>query len=406
MTNPRLRYLIDLSVIQEQGEYVVTLRCREGLSPAPMALKGVTLNVIQYLNGAYAEESIEEMVKSKTGIEGLTQEVLKILDEGLFLENEKSTSERKKQQDYFFQNPIRESQFAGGIYPHDAAERKSYIKQLIDMSHCITTTDKTPCFIITPHIDYRRGDITYGRTFKSSGALSWDSIILIGTNHQPSSELFSITKKDFSLPGFTFQTDAQGVELIASKTGSWIFNDEYCHRAEHSLELQLPFLENMSPQSKLIPVLVGGFHQFLETGALPSSSEKYNAFIDALVSYINDKTSEGKSVGVLAGVDMAHIGKTFGDTQQLDDTWLERVQSQDLEYLSCLERMDKASLFAHMASDKDARRMCGFPSLYTMLDMFDRLGKRISVQTIDYRQAVNYETQTCVTFSGGLGYQI
>lgn len=404
MSTVRLRYSIDLNVTQENGEYVVVLRCKEGLSPSGLALRGVALNVIQYLNGAHTEEEIKKLVIDKTGFEGLTEDVLKILDEALFLENSNSERARIEIKSAFDNQTVRKPQFAGGIYPEDLTSRKSYIQRVLDTSHIISVSSETPSLIITPHIDYRRGELTYGRAFKSAGELNWDVTILIGTNHQPSDELFALTKKNFSLPGHVFSTKAEAVSRIAAKTGDWIFRDEFCHKAEHSLELQLPYLETLLPNTTLIPIIVGGFYNFLESGALPASDKKYNDFVDALAEEIKQLESQGRKVGILAGVDMAHIGKNFGDTKDLSDEWLESIQTQDQEYLSCVESGNFTALFAHMAKDKDARRMCGFPTLYTVLDLYQRLNKKIWIKTVDYRQAVDYSTQTCVTFSGGLGY--
>lgn len=404
MSTVRLRYSIDLNVTQENGEYVVVLRCKEGLSPSGLALRGVALNVIQYLNGAHTEEEIKKLVIEKTGFEGLTEDVLKILDEALFLENSNSAHARNAIRNTFNNQTIREAQFAGGIYPTDSESRKQYVQRVLDTSHIITASTDSPSLIITPHIDYRRGEMTYGRTFKSAGDLNWDVSILIGTNHQPSDELFALTKKNFSLPGHVFKTEEEAVNRIAAKTGDWVFRDEFCHKAEHSLELQLPYLETLLPNTSLIPIIVCGFYNFLTSGALPASDKKYNDFVDALAAEISNFESQGKKVGILAGVDMAHIGKNFGDTKDLSDEWLEEIQILDQEYLACIESSNLNSLFAHMAKDQDARRMCGFPTLYTVLDLYQRLNKKIWIKTIDYRQAVDYGTQTCVTFSGALGY--
>lgn len=97
---------------------------------------------------------------------------------------------------------------------------------------------------------------------------------------------------------------------------------------------------------------------------------------------------------------MAHVGKSFGDDKPLTPEFMEHVRQRDLMYLQTIKEQDAHELFSHIAEDEDARRICGFPTMYTVLDVFKRLGIKCTASVYDYRQAVDYPRECAVTFAG------
>ena len=97
---------------------------------------------------------------------------------------------------------------------------------------------------------------------------------------------------------------------------------------------------------------------------------------------------------------MAHIGQAFGDSKPLSPEFMEHIAQRDRTYLETLLKNDKRALFSHIHEDQDARRICGFPTMYLTLDLFSRLGIQPRAELIDYRQAVDYKRDCAVTFAG------
>jgi predicted class III extradiol MEMO1 family dioxygenase len=110
--------------------------------------------------------------------------------------------------------------------------------------------------------------------------------------------------------------------------------------------------------------------------------------------------ADKRKICIIAGVDMAHIGRQFGDKELLTPDVMHGIELRDRIYLECLLQQDKDALFDHIAEDEDARRICGFPTMYTVLDVFDRLGQRYTPQLFEYRQAVDERRECGVTFAG------
>jgi hypothetical protein len=102
---------------------------------------------------------------------------------------------------------------------------------------------------------------------------------------------------------------------------------------------------------------------------------------------------------------MAHVGPAFGDNSALNQKILNDVRVRDMLYLEAIHRRDKNALFAHMREDHDARRVCGFPAVYTLLDLFERIAVGYTAELFDYRQAVDEQGTCGVTFCGMGFYQ-
>jgi len=255
--------------------------------------------------------------------------------------------------------------------------------------------------IVAPHIDYLRGGISYGITYQSLAHESHDLYVLIGTSHQYSDLLFHLTAKDFSGPLGLTKCDKIFLEKLAKMYGSErSFADEFLHKQEHSLELQIPFLRRMVDSFRIVPVLVGSFNKMVVAGKRPENFDEYESFAGSLSECLCEVVKAGSRVCVLASVDIAHVGQTFGDSGQLTADFMTRIEARDRIYIESIVEQDKEKMFAHIAEDQDARRICGFPTMYTVIDVFDRMGIKYKADVFDYRQAVDYRTDCAVTFAG------
>jgi AmmeMemoRadiSam system protein B len=213
--------------------------------------------------------------------------------------------------------------------------------------------------------------------------------------------MFHLTYKDFLTPMGILKTDRDFVRELAEGYGPIrSFADEVLHRREHSLELQAPFMQRVVEAPRIVPLLIGSFHEMLLSGRAPQTFELYEEFLDSLKSVLTQRLSAGEKVCVISGVDMAHVGQQFGDAEPLTQDFMQEVESRDRLYLNAIIEQDKDALWQHLAEDSDRRRICGFPTLYTVLDLFERLNLKYDAVLYDYRQAIDYQTQCAVTFAG------
>ena len=401
LQKPKIRWPIDIHTQEVEGQLVIILNCPIGISKEPLVLiAGVGPLLGQFEGNKTVEEIANEFSQHGASPE-LVLELAKLLDTHLFLESPSFFAAEQENKKKFAESNFREPALAGFSYPSDAGILELEIDKYLALGQSVQVKSKKPLkCLVAPHIDYRRGGTAYGKAYAPLKSEKHDLYILIGTSHKYSNLTFHLCKKDFRSPLGTLKCDKEFMDELASKYGvERSYKDELLHKKEHSLELQLPFLKRQIADAIIAPILVGSFYKILSSGQKPQETEEYESFVEALCYSLDKNTSQGKSICFIAGVDMAHIGQEFGDTGNLSQKFMDKVRERDNTYIEAINTQNKDLMFEHIKEDMDARRICGFPTMYTILDVFERLGINCDSQIFDYSQAVNYDKDCAVTFS-------
>ena len=115
--------------------------------------------------------------------------------------------------------------------------------------------------VLSPHIDFQRGGAVYTWAYRELIEKSnADTFVILGVAHQYCRRRFALTFKDFETPLGVVPTDRAYVDRIASLAGRDLFDDELCHRTEHSIEFQVVFLQYVLGGRRdfsIVPILVG-----------------------------------------------------------------------------------------------------------------------------------------------------
>lgn len=417
LTHPKLRWPLDLNIDRSGSEHLLILRCPLGISPQPLVLKAAVAPLIAKFEGQLSIDQIAEQYASFGIQRELVHQLARLLDEHLFLSSPTYHAADAQIRADFTKSVVRPAALAGLSYSSSPEtlrlELDAYLVHASPRGNPPKEADSSPVespspdslyALMSPHIDYQRGGHCYGAAYGNLRGAPHDLFLVMGTAHQYSPHIFHLCRKHFETPLGRIRNDDEFTDYVASRYGeSRSFADEFLHRREHSLELQLPFFQHVvtTPQMRFCPILVGSFHRYVTSQRLPDEYEEYASFVEALVEAIRLRRSEGKRVCVIAGVDMAHVGSQFGDNRPIDDLWLKEIEHRDRLYLAALQQRDKRQLFEHIAEDQDQRRICGFPTMYTILDVFDRLRMPLEYHDFGYHQAVQREAGCVVTFAAG-----
>lgn len=397
---PKLRWPLDITIQELQGKSVLVLTCPAGFSSQPLALIPEVAPILKEFTGDRSREALLVEFADYGLTPELLQDLLQLLDQNLFLESPAFFKARDEIKNAYQATPIREPYLAGVSYAAEESVLKKQLHAYIKSGSALTPASGTLAGIVAPHIDYRRGGGSYGKAYAHLKQHTHDLYIIMGTSHQYSPHLFHLSRKHFETPLGTLPCATTFVSKVAALYGEErAFADEYLHRREHSVELQTPFLQLSHAGSAIAPILVGSFYDMLRQGKYPSEFEVYERFVESLTKVVADEMAAGTRVLPIASVDMAHIGTFFGDTEKLTPERLAEIEVRDAAYIAAISARDKAALFAHVAEDLDARRICGFPSMYLLLDLYDRLGISYTATTYEYQQAVDPQTDCAVTFA-------
>lgn len=221
---------------------------------------------------------------------------------------------------------------------------------------------------LLPHIDYGRGGGTYAWGFKEVFERTDAALfVIIGTSHY-SPERFTLTRKSFKTPLGTVPTDQDYVDRIVAHYGDGLFDDEVCHLPEHSIELEVVFLQYLYEGRRPIriaPLVVGSFQDWVAGGHAPAKARDVGRMIKALR---RAEEEAGEPVCTIISGDLAHVGPKFGDPVPVAVPYLEKSRKQDHAIVRHAEKADADGFFRAIAAEDDRRRICGLPPTYTALE--------------------------------------
>jgi AmmeMemoRadiSam system protein B len=250
--------------------------------------------------------------------------------------------------------------------------------------------------IVSPHIDFHRGGPVYTWAYKELVEQSdAETFVILGVAHQYCRNRFALTRKDFATPLGLVPTDQAYVDRIAGEAGADLFEDELSHRAEHSIEFQVVFLQYLLGGRRpfsIVPILVGSFHDLMREGVDPIDDRGVRRFIDALRRAESDSC---KRLAYIGGIDLCHVGPEFGDPDPVDAAMLQQVRTFDAEMLEHAAANDPARWFRTAASVGNRWRVCGLAATYTMLHAMGPAPGRL----LKYDQAIDDRRTCCVTFA-------
>src|SRR5205085_2206809 len=98
---------------------------------------------------------------------------------------------------------------------------------------------------LVPHIDYTRGGATYAWGFKELAERTDAGLfVIVGTSHY-SPARFTLTRQHFKTPLGVVPTDRAYVDRLVEHYGDGLFDDALAHLPEHSIELEVVFLQHL-----------------------------------------------------------------------------------------------------------------------------------------------------------------
>ncbi len=251
--------------------------------------------------------------------------------------------------------------------------------------------------VLSPHIDFNRGGSTYTWAYRHLvEATDATLFVVLGVAHQATRRRFVLTRQDFATPLGVVSTDRALVDRLADRLGPQVFDDELVHRHEHSVEFQAVFLQHALGAIRpfrILPILVGSFHDLMERDTDPMTDPEVSGFVTALRDLVAEQ--EPGRVAFIGGIDLSHIGPEFGDAEPLDPGVMAGVRDHDLAMLDRASASDPAGWFRTAAAIGNRTRICGLAATYTMLQTMGPTRGRL----LRYDQAVD-PARTCgVTFA-------
>ena len=153
--------------------------------------------------------------------------------------------------------PVRPAAVAGFFYPADHRVLRTQIAELLSAAIGLETM-MTPRAIIVPHAGYIYSGPVAATAYAGLARLHdrIRRVILLGPAHRVPVAAFALpAAQAFSTP--LGKVNIRQQDWLALQARADVVVDDRPHAQEHSLEVQLPFLQTVLDSFELLPVLVG-----------------------------------------------------------------------------------------------------------------------------------------------------
>jgi hypothetical protein len=255
-----------------------------------------------------------------------------------------------------------------GFYPNDKAELENTVKSFLKSEKKM----ENALGLISPHAGYQFSGSVAGKTF-ASAKTEKRNFVLLGPNHTGYGSPASLSRNMWQTPLGSIETD---FELI-KKIGLPI--DENAHMYEHSIEVQLPFLQILYKNFKIAPLCL----QSLQFDDLKEIAEKF----DANNFYI-------------ASSDFTHYGPNYGydpisGSIEKKLAWVRYTDKKLIDMICNLQ----AEKFYNAVVENDYT-VCGFVPITLLLLVMKNIGAKKGV-LVDYKTSYEvHPSDSFVSYAG------
>lgn len=147
---------------------------------------------------------------------------------------------------------IRPSPIAGTWYPGSRGELAHTVDDYLAQAEYFPTDDELIA-LISPHAGYLYSGKTAAYAYRQLEYRQFDTVVLLGPSHHDDFGTYAISaKKYYATPLGAIELDEPFIDALSQKVHiARVERDR-----EHSLEIQIPFLQRMLGDFKLVPMMM------------------------------------------------------------------------------------------------------------------------------------------------------
>ncbi len=399
---PRLRANLDFMPSPAPDQPGLLIRDPFHYSDATLIFPPPLVECLACFDGEQSDLDLRAALVRITGdlqVGDLERNLIETLDRSGFLESETFESLRETRHREFREAPTREAAHAGSAYPDEPGEltetMRAYMETSAPESEAAPGTDGVFA-IAAPHVSPEGGWQSYRAAYsampKEAGGRTF---VILGTSHYGEPERFGLTRKPFVTPFGESKIDPALTDYLVQHASSAIGMEDYCHSIEHSIEFQVLFLQHLyGPDIRILPILCGSYARSIYEGGMPEDDERVRRFLGTLGDL---SAREGDRLFWILGIDMAHIGRRYGDpfSAEAERGEMLSVGARDRERIACINRADNAGFWDRVRENHDDLKWCGSSPLYTFL----KAAPRGRGNLLRYEQW-NIDSGSVVSFAG------
>lgn len=253
----------------------------------------------------------------------------------------------------------RVAKFAGSWYSANPEELSNQIEEYLEKAEYQNLNVKA---IIVPHAGYMFSGQTAAHSFKQLNKET-KKVIILGTAHRYPLKGACVVDYDFYDSPLGKVKVSEDVTNLLNENN--VFNIPEADTDEHSIEIEIPFLQKVLTDFEILPIIVG--------------QVDYKQFSSVLEKYFT------KDSVIVASVDLSHFHK-YSDAVKIDTHTINCILNSDVHGL---KKTDIDSPYAVAALIELARRMKWKTKLLDYKNSGDIISDRSSV--VGYSAIVFYD---------------
>lgn len=253
--------------------------------------------------------------------------------------------------------PTRLPAVAGAFYPLQADACRQQVEHYLSQAQPQQISGPILGGIV-PHAGWVYSGATAARVyaFAVNQGLP-ETVVLLGAVHQWGVAVPTI------YPAGSWRTPLGDVNIddelgtaLREASGGLVGSGEKAHRQEHSIEVQVPFIQHLMPQASILPIAVPSEENALDLGN----------YLQTAIHYLQRK------VLVIASSDLTHYGPSYGFTPAgIGLKGFEWARSNDAHLLQLAGEMRAADLLAFAESQRSA---CGAGAIAALITYMQAMG--------------------------------
>jgi AmmeMemoRadiSam system protein B/AmmeMemoRadiSam system protein A len=274
---------------------------------------------------------------------------------------------------------------AGSWYPDDPIELRAQVEGMLAKPRPAGDVRA----LVVPHAGYVYSGAVAGKAFATLDGSQLRRVILLGPSHHRAyagGALPARGVESFSTPLGELMVDLRAVESLRGNPD--FKGPPEAHGPEHSLEMELPFLQVVAPNAKIVPVLVGN----------ATDTEIARRLAKALAPLLDDTTA------VVVSSDFTHHGNNYRWAPFAEPGLADKLVRLGELTAGRLASIDPAA-FVHQV-DVSGDTVCGARPLAVLAELlahtFDGVGEVLEVTTSGHvlKNWDNSVTYAAVSFRG------
>jgi len=205
---------------------------------------------------------------------------------------------------------VRPSAVAGSFYPGKAGELRAYVERSLSQAKAASLSDLAG--LIAPHAGYMYSGGVAANSFASiaPSAKTFARVLLIGPPHYvPVHGIAAPSSQAFATPLGEIPVDGAAISSL-QESGLVVIDDEP-HAPEHSLEVELPFLQAVLENFTIVPLLVGSVRPEQVADIIDAVIDERTLLVVStdLSHYLDDATARRRDQATAQAIESLDFGR-------------------------------------------------------------------------------------------------